>query len=221
MERKTPPVKTRRRYDSHRRREQAGRSRAAVLNAARRLFLERGYSAATLGAIAEAADVSVETIHKGFGGKRGLVRAIWQQSLDGTGPVPAWRRSDEMDTTEPDPAAVIRRWGELTAEVGPVAAPIALLIRAAAATDPEMAALYEEAEAARLERMTLNAKRLLARDGLREGLTLEQVRDVLWTYSSAELYELLVVRRGWSPEQYGRLAAEGMGAALLADRAAP
>lgn len=38
--------------------------------------------------------------------------------------------------------------------------------------------------------------------------------DVLWTHSSAELYELLV-RRGWTPERYGRFVADAMIAAIL------
>jgi AcrR family transcriptional regulator len=215
MERNSRPVKPKRAYDSRRRQQQARRSQAAVLDAARRMFLARGYSATTLTAVAEAADVSVETIQKAFGGKRGLVSAIWRQGLDGSGPVPAWQRSDDMRMAEPDPEAVLRNWGVLTTEVAPRAAPILLLIRAAAATDPEMAALYEEAEVARLERMELNARHLHERGHLREGITLEQARDVLWTYSSTELYELLVLRRGWPLHRYGRFVADGLIAALL------
>jgi hypothetical protein len=26
----------------------------------------------------------------------------------------------------------------------------------------------------------------------------------VWTYSSSELYRLLVIKRGWSPERYGQ-----------------
>lgn len=166
-------------------------------------------------AIAESANVSVETIHKAFGGKRGLVHATWQQGLDGSGPIPAWRRSDDKRLRELNPAAVIRHWGALTAEVAPRAAPILLLIRTAAATDPEMAALHQEAEAARLERMEHNARDLHERGYLRQGVSLEHARDVLWSYSSPELYELLVLRRGWPPDRYGRFVADGMIAALL------
>lgn len=130
--------------------------------------------------------------------------------LDGSGPIPAWRRSDDKRLREPNPAAVIRHWGALTAEVAPRAAPILLLIRTAAATDPEMAALHQEAEAARLERMEHNARHLHERGYLRQGVSLEHARDVLWSYSSPELYELLVLRRGWPPDRYGRFVADGM-----------
>ena len=85
----------------------------------------------------------------------------------------------------------------------------------AAASDPELARLQEEMDAARLTRMTHNARTLLRGGHLREGITLDAARDVLWTYSSPELYELLVLRRGWSIERYGRFIADAMIAALL------
>ncbi len=215
MERNSSPVNHKRSYDSSRRRQQALRSRAAVLDAAQRLFLSAGYAATTLASIAEAAYVSVETIYKTFGGKSGLVRAMWDQGLAGAGPIPAPRRSDDMQGLEPDPRKVIENWGTLVTEVAPRAAPILLLIRTAAATDPEMAALLQEADDARLARMEHNARRLYDRGELREGVSLDQARDILWTYSSAELYELLVLQRGWPLERYGRFVAEGMIAALL------
>jgi AcrR family transcriptional regulator len=209
------PVKPKRRYDSSRRRKQALRNREAILAAARDLFLRRGYAGTTIAAIAEAADVSVETIYKGFGGKPGLVRAISEKGLEGTGPVPAEQRSDEMRTLERDPYTVMQRWGAFTTEVAPVAAPIALLLRSAAATDPEIASLLEDLDRARLARMEHNARELFERGDFRDGVTLQYARDVLWTYSSPELYELLVVRQRWPLERYGQFVAEGMIAALL------
>lgn len=215
MELNSPRVKPKRPYDSRRRRKEARRTRTGVLDTAQRLFLSNGYSATTIASIAEAADVSVETVYKAFGGKPGLVRAIWGRGLEGSGPIPAERRSDEMQLLETDPRQVIRNWGTLSAEVSPRAAPILLLLRTAAAGDSEMATLLREVDDARLTRMQHNARRLHDRGDLRDGVTLAQARDVLWTYSSPELYELLVLRRGWGLERYGRFIAEAMIAALL------
>lgn len=218
MEGNADPVKPKRRYDSSRRRRQALRTREAILETARGLFLSRGYAGATIASIAEAADVSVETIYKAFGGKPGLVRAISEKLLEGVGPIPAEQRSDEMRKHETDPYRVMERWGVFTTEVAPLGAPIALLIRTAAATDPEMASLLEELDQTRLERMEHNARQLFERGDFREGVTLEYARDVLCAYSSPELYELLVLRQRWPLEQYGQFVAEGMIAALLPPR---
>jgi hypothetical protein len=120
-----------------------------------------------------------------------------------------------MQASESDPRKIIRGWGALTMEVAPRVMPVLLLVREAAANDPELARLQEEMDAARLTRMTHNARTLLNRGHLRKGITLDTAADVLWIYSSPELYELLVIRRGWSVKRYGRLIADAMIAALL------
>jgi AcrR family transcriptional regulator len=215
MEQNMAPVKPKRRYHSPRRAEQARQTRAAVVEAARRLFLRDGFAATTITAIAAQAQVSVETIYKTFGGKPGLVRAICATALTGEGPVPAETRSDELQAQEPDPRKIIQGWGKLTTEVAPRIAPILLLIRSADATDPEMAALRAEMDTSRLTRMTSNARNLAEAGHLRDDITAEQAGEVLWTYSSPELYELLVLGRGWPAERYGTFIADAMIAALL------
>ena len=218
MEGNTVPVKPKRRYDSSRRRKQALRAHETILEAAKQLFLRGGYAATTIASIAEAADVSVETIYKRFGGKPALVRAIWEKGLEGAGPIPAEQRSDEMRTLERDPYRVMQRWGMFVTEVSPLVVPMFLLMQTAAATDREMAALLEELDDVKLERMEHHARQLFERGDLREGVTMEHARDVLWAYSSAELYGLLVLRRRWPLELYGQFVAEGMIAALLPRR---
>jgi len=77
-------------------------------------------------------------------------------------------------------------------------APILLLIHAAAASDPEVLLLLEEMDNDRLHRMAHNARPLYDTGQLRPGITIARAADVLWTYSAPELYELMVLRRGWS-----------------------
>ena len=204
-----------RRYNSASRQEQARRTRDAILDLARRRFLTDGYAATTMASIADEAGVSVDTVHKAFGGKAGLVRAAYERSLDGAGPVTAPQRSDEMQRDENDPHVVVRHWGTLTTEVAPLVAPIHLLIRDAAATDPEMATLLRDSDDQRRQRMRHNARTLADRGQLAPGITLEHATDVLWTYSSPGLYELLVLRCGWDLERYGQFLGQAIAAALL------
>jgi AcrR family transcriptional regulator len=208
-------VKTTRPYDARRRREQAARSRDAILQIARAQFLETGYRATTVAGVAAAAGVSVETIYKGFGGKAGLLRALWQRALAGREHVPAPVRSDILSSTATDPEIVLRGWGQFTAELSPEGAPIMLLIRAAAASDQEMAALLAEVDDQRRVRMRHNARRLQRRGWLRPGVTLGPATDLLWTYSSAEIYDLLVIKSGWPISRYGQFVGDALIAALL------
>ena len=208
-------VNAKRPYDSARRREQARQTRAAIIEVARRRFLHDGFAATTIAAIANEAQVSVDTVYKAFGGKPGLVSAICKEALTGEGPVPAESRSDAMQATERDPREIIRRWGTLTTEVAPRIAPILLLVGAAATADPEMARLQSQLNAQRLERMTHNARSLANTGYLRADVTVERAGEILWTYSSPELYELLVLTRGWPLDGYGKFIADAMIAALL------
>ena len=217
----TPPgARVKRRYDATARQENARRTRERVLECALRLFKETGYAATTVQQVAAEAGVSVETVYKGFGGKAGLVRALYDRGLGGEGPTPAPARSDAMSAAESDARSVLRGWSDLTAEVSPRATPIMLLVQAAAAADPEAGNLLEEMNTQRLERMTHNAKRLRGRAGLRQGLRLAEIRDVLFTYSSPELYDVLVVHRGWSLRRYSDFVYRGMSAQLLDPTAA-
>ncbi|MBV8954071.1 MAG: hypothetical protein JO179_08025, partial [Solirubrobacterales bacterium] len=161
------------------------------------------------------AGVSADTIYKSFGGKPGLIRAIRDRALEGEGPVPAEQRSDEIQQREADPRTIINAWGRFVAELAPRASPILLLVRDAAASNPEVRALEDELDADRLKRMTDNARRLRNGGHLRSGLSVANAADILWTYSSPELYELLVMRRGWTPKRYGAFVAEAMINALL------
>jgi AcrR family transcriptional regulator len=219
MEQKSSPVNTRRRYDSSGRRKRARQTRDLITDAARQLFLADGYAATTVAAIAAAAGVSVETIYKGFGGKPGLVRAIVEKGLAGEGPVPAEQRSDHIRDTEPDPRRILAAWGTFTSEIAPLVAPILILARDAAASDPEVALILEQISAARLDRMALNARGLFEAGHLRPEITPDDAADIMWIYSSPELYELLVLRRGWSADRYGRFVRQALIAALLPSQA--
>jgi AcrR family transcriptional regulator len=204
-----------RQYDASRRRDQARRTREAIIAAAGRRFLSDGYGATTIASVAAEAGSSVDTIYKSFGGKAGLLRAVCEDALTGSGPVPAERRSDAMQATESDPRRLLQGLGTLTTEVAPRIAPLLLLVDAAAETDSALADLRAELDAERLGRMTQVARKLARKTRLRPGLSTREAADILWTYSSPDLYRLLVVSRGWSPERYGEFVGDSLVHALL------
>ncbi|MDX6240464.1 MAG: hypothetical protein QOG10_5284 [Kribbellaceae bacterium] len=172
-----------------------------MLESARALFLRSGFAGTTVAAIASEAGVSQETVYKTFGGKTGLVEALYRQGLQGRGPVPAYQRSDGL-RTKSDPHEVVRGWSRLAVEVGPRVNPIHLLVRDAALVDPGLADLLREMDEDRNARMTENARYLQQAGHLRAGLDVHAAADVMWSVTSPEMYELLVVRRGWSLERW-------------------
>jgi AcrR family transcriptional regulator len=215
MEGAMTPVKTPRSYDARGRRAGAARNREAVLDVAERQFLSHGYARTTVAVIASEAGVSAELVYKTFGGKGGLVKAIYDRRLAGVGPIPAYQRSDEMRERESDPADIFKEWGRLTAEVAETVTPIRLLLRTAAAADPDMAQLLARFEDERLDRMRHHAQFLAERGFLRSGVDVETATDVLWACSSVELYELLVLQRRWPPDRFAAFITDMMRAGLL------
>jgi AcrR family transcriptional regulator len=212
------PVKPRRPYDSSGRQEQARHNRRAVLQAARQLFLERGFAATTMPAIASAAGVSVQTVYKAFGNKPRLAKAVFDVAMAGDDEeVPMLQRASlGRVRDEPDARKKLRLYGEFLAEVAPRHVPVQLVVRDAATSDPEARVVWAELQAERLKGMTMFARALHDDGHLRPGVSASEARDVLWACNSAELFQLLVLERGWSPKRYGRWVADALISALLA-----
>ena len=212
------PVNTRRRYDSTRRQAQAGHTRIGVIDAARRLFLERGFAATTMPAVAADAGVSVQTVYKVFGSKARLAKSVFDTSMAGDDEPETMLERPALASVrdEPDPRRMFQLYGEFLAVVAPRHVPIQLVIRDAAGSDPTRA-VWDELQAERLRGMSMFAEAFARTRPLREPASPSRARDVLWTYNSAEVFELLVLQRGWAPKRYGRWVADALIAALLAD----
>jgi AcrR family transcriptional regulator len=208
-------VTTVRRYDSSRRRAQAGQNRAAVLEAARARFFAQGYAGTTVGQIAGDAGVSIETIYKAFGNKAGLLKAVFDVAVTGDDEPVAVADRDFIARIEAESQArsKIEMYVAHLCESMPRAAPVQLLARDAGAADADAAGVYAQTRAEMLHGMTLFARNLHETGQLK--VSANEARDLLRMYCSAEVYELLVLERGWSTKRYGRFLADAVIAALV------
>ena len=109
------PVK--RGYDASRRRAAAERRRLAILAAARDLFVEGGYAATSVQAVAERAGVSLDTVYAAVGRKPQLLLAVHDMALaEGPVPVPAQQRDYvRAVAAAPTAEAKIRTYAAATA----------------------------------------------------------------------------------------------------------
>jgi AcrR family transcriptional regulator len=211
------PVKSRRHYDSTRRQQQARENRARILTSARGQFAERGYAAATIPAIAADASVSVETVYKAFANKAGLLKAVFDVAVVGDDePVPMLERDEVAETkAEPDPQQKLHRYARSYTEGAQRAAPFELLARDASVSDPAAAQVWAQMAHERLVGMTHFAQHLGDSGCLRTGVSVEEARDVLWTFIAPELWELLVLERQWAPDRFATWMGRMLSAALL------
>ena len=168
-------------------------------------------------AVAERAGVSAESIYKGFGTKAALAKAVFDLVIAGDDePVPVWRRSEaDAIRAEPDVRRKIMLYSRGLATRQQRSAKVQILIRDGGHTDQTLAALWQRLLAERLTGMTILGRHLIESGQLREGIELGEVRDVLWTYTAVELYELLVVERGWPLDRYADWIGQAIAAALV------
>ena len=206
-----------RRYESPHRRAQAAATRRQILDAAQRLFERDGYMPTTMAAIAAEAGVALKTVYVAFETKAGLLRALWHLVLRGDpDDVPVagrdWFR-EVLD--EPDPIRQLQLNARNSRQVKMRVQRIGEAIRAAAATDPDSAALWERIQRDFYENQRTVVESLAAKGALHEGLDVTAATDRLWTLNHPDVWTLLVARRGWSPEDYERWLADSSRDQLL------
>ena len=203
-------------YDGSRRREQARARRLAVVQAARELFETGGFRQTTIAAIAKRAGVSSESIYKTFGTKAALAKAVFDLELAGDDePVPiAERPAIQAIRDEPDVRRKITMFAEGLAQRHARSAAVQILIRDGRHVDDSLAPVWAALQREGLTGMTALGRHLLDTGQLREGLTIEQVRDILWNYLAIDAYERLVLIQGWSQQRYSNWLAHTMVSAL-------
>jgi TetR/AcrR family transcriptional regulator of autoinduction and epiphytic fitness len=204
-------------YDSSRRKQQARQTRLQIIEAARKLFILRGYSGATMESIAQEAGVAVETVYASFGSKRAILSRLMGISLVGDDePIPLLQREGPVAVMqEKDQNRQVRLFSLDMAEIMGRVAPLFEVMRDAAKTEPDIAVIRQKMLAERAEALKVFINALMRNGPLRDGLTLEEAAETVWAVSSGEVYTLLVKDRGWSKEKYGQWLANALGVLLL------
>jgi len=199
-------VKTRRRYESPHRREQAAATRRKVIAASQPLFLEHGYAGTTMAAIAREAGVVVETVYRSFGSKAALFAAVVEAALAG-GVERAEVAVEERPAiaaiiAETDPVRQVALYAATQPGIHRRGGPLLRAVRDAAAVDPEVARVWSELERWRYEGQGRMVGLLASRGALPEGLSVETASDLMWMLCSLAVHDLLVVERGWTSDEY-------------------
>jgi TetR/AcrR family transcriptional regulator, regulator of autoinduction and epiphytic fitness len=179
-------------------------ARAAVVDAARTLFLERGYGATTIEAISALSDVPPATVYRLFSSKRGILKALLDVSIAGDDKaVPMANRLPVRSLlADPDPKNMVASFVGIAAQVNSRTAAIYRILVSAAASDPDGAALLDELTRQRQQGQGRIARSLARAGALRPTLRERDAGDIIHALMSPEMYGLLVVDRGWPPERY-------------------
>lgn len=198
------PVK-RRTYTSPLRLEKARATRRRVIEAAVRLFLDRGYASTTMAAVAAEAGVSPDTVFHLFGTKRDLLQRAMDSVIGGDdADVPVLERAGpQAMRAETDQHRQIAMFASGMLIQLERVRPVDDMLRSAAAVDPDIAALRGDLQLRqRRQAMTAVAGWIAARGPLRGDMSVDEAAAVLWTLTSPEVHHMLRVDWAWPPERY-------------------
>jgi AcrR family transcriptional regulator len=194
------PVK--RRYESARRQEQARGTRLRVIDAARDLFVAKGYGRTTMADVALRAGVATETVYAAFRNKPALLRQVWYVGF----------RGDEEDVrlldrpeiravlAEPDLVARLRAHAVAITPVLRRITPLLIALRGAAASEPAAVAMLAEIDERRLDAAEHYARAAAETGHL--GVSVTECRDVLAATMDGGLWQRLVAESGWSDDRF-------------------
>jgi TetR/AcrR family transcriptional regulator, regulator of autoinduction and epiphytic fitness len=208
-------VVVKRRYESAHRQEQARLTRRAILNAAAKRFVDPGYAATPLTAIAAEAGVAIQTVYKIFGSKKVLLSALVDVTVAGDDePVPLAERQFVTDIQAlPGARAKLARYAAHLADTHARQATVMVALAGAATADPDAAAIWRKNLDERRQAMTMFAAELAATGELT--VDVETAVDVLWLAMDVRNYDWLIRERGWPPEKFQRWYVDTVAAAIL------
>ena len=203
--------------------ERSRRTREKVIQAARELFVARGYGATSLREVADRAGVAVQTVYFVFGNKRSLFKDVVDTSIAGdTEPVATMDREwFRAACAAPTAADQVRAHVHGTCEILGRVAPIMPLIAAAAATDPQIAAQWPDDPDPRYTVQLAAAEALVGKPGAHPDVSAAMAADLLFGLLSPQLYLLFVHDRGWSPDAWEEWARATLTSQLCTDPEPP
>jgi AcrR family transcriptional regulator len=179
-------------------------ARRAVVDAARTLFLDRGYQATTIDAISASSDVPPATVYRLFSSKLGILKALLDVSIAGDDQPLSLPERPEVAAllADHDAERLLAGFAAITVAINVRSSDVYRILSIASGSDPAAAALLAEYQRARGDGQRRLARSLARAQALRPGLRERDAADLIHALMSPELYRLLVVDRGWSPERY-------------------
>ena len=208
---------TRRSYDTAQRRLQSAASRQRIVDEARKLFLVQGYRTTTIADIASAAGVNPDTVYRLVGRKPMVLRELIEQALSGTDHAVAGadRSYVRAMATEPDPVVKLEIYAAAVREIHGRLAPLFVALRDASSTEPDAERVWKEIGERRAANMRKLVRDVRSAKNARYATSTSEAADTVWALNSAELYVMLTVERGWTPQQYERWLARSLRQVVL------
>jgi AcrR family transcriptional regulator len=179
-------------------------ARRAVVEAARTLFVDRGYGATTIEAVSDRSDVPPATVYRLFRSKLGILKALLDVSIAGDDQALPLLDRPEIAAlfAESDPEKLVAGFIRINVAINERSGQIYQILASAACAEAEAADMLGQYTRQR-QRGQGQIARALARAGaLRADLRERDAADIIHVFMSPEVYRLCVIDRGWSRVRY-------------------
>ena len=204
-------------YRSELRAAQAQETRRSIVAAAREFFVEHGYGATTIDAVADAAGVSRKTVFTAVGGKLDLLKLAldWAVAGDDQAVALSDRAAIRRLLDEHDPRAVLTGFAGLFVEISTRVGPLYGALEIAAGVDPAARDLAEASQRGRLDDARKVVRRLRDLDALTTHMTYQEAVDLVWLAMDPALFDRLVLARRWTTRRFEEWLADTLCRQLL------
>jgi AcrR family transcriptional regulator len=203
-------AKAPRRYQSERRRQTADDTRRRILDASRALFSRDGIDCVTVEKIAARAKVATSTVYALFKSKAGILRELTRDAIFSAQYHAA---TAQIDGTR-DPIALLKLTAKVARTIYENEAREIGLLRGASMFSAELKKLENEFETLRFELQRARIELLFENALLPDGMSVDAARRIMWMYTSRDVYRMMVVDGGWSPDHFEEWLANTLVSAL-------
>ena len=204
-------------YKSELRRARAAETRKRVMHAATRLFSRHGIDGVSIETLAEEARVAPVTVYSLFKSKAGVVKALMEATFFGD----LYQQLADRTRSVSDPVELMRITASISRTIFDKERADMGLIRGASSLSPELKRIETEFDRIRLDLQEARARLLVRTRIARPGLSLSQVRDIMWTLTGRDIYRMLVLQRGWTSDEYESWLGDTLTAALIGTASSP
>lgn len=198
-------------YRSAGREAKAAGTRARILRSAKKLFESDGFEHVTIEKIAQCADVSMPTIYALFQSKRGVLRALMDESL----PSNQFNALVEMSINEKSPEKRLGFTAKIARQIYDAERAQMSILRGATVLAPEFRELEKEREMRRYERQAVTIKAMVKEKSLKKGLKQDKARDILWALTGRDMYRMFVIEQAWTSDEYEKWLAQLLISSLI------
>lgn len=198
-------------YDSSSRQAQATQTRDRILETANALFEVHGFEGVKIDTIAKEAGVSTPTVYAQLQSKRGILKALLDQSL----PPEQFEALVQQARNSGSAIEHLKITAKIARQLYDAEKAKIQFYQGSSMISPELKEIEQDMERRRYQRLEETINAIADECSLAEGLDTTKARDILWSFTGRDLYRMLVIEQNWPSDAYEEWLAKLLAQVIL------